>query len=63
MVKEVETLRESEALSYRKLCRALPVPYSSLMRWKGRIREGTAPVKPPGPPRWLQWPSTNFARR
>jgi hypothetical protein len=36
-------------MSYRDLCRALRVPWSSFSRWRGRIRQDTVLVKRPGP--------------
>ncbi len=42
-------MREKTGISYRDLCRALQVSWSSFSRWRGRIREDTALVKRPGP--------------
>ena len=36
-------------MSYRDLCRALRVPWSSFSRWRGRIRRDGVLVKRPGP--------------
>ena len=42
-------MREKIGMSYRDLCSALRVPWSSFSRWRGRIRKDTALVKRPGP--------------
>lgn len=36
-------------MSYRELCSALRVPWSSFSRWRGRIRKDTVLVRRPGP--------------
>ena len=41
--------REKTGMSYRNLCSALRVPWSSFSRWRGRIRKDTVLVKRPGP--------------
>ena len=42
-------MREKTGMSYRDLCSALRVPWSSFSRWRGRIRKDTVLVKRPGP--------------
>ena len=42
-------MREKTGMSYRDLCRALRVPWSSFSRWRGRIRRDRVLVKRPGP--------------
>ena len=42
-------MREKTGMSYRDLCNALRVPWSSFSRWRGRIRKDTVLVKRPGP--------------
>ena len=42
-------MREKTGISYRDLCSALRVPWSSFSRWRGRIRKDTVLVKRPGP--------------
>ena len=47
IIAELEQAHEQLHLSWRDLC--AEVPYSSLMRWKGRLRAGQPPVQTPGP--------------
>src|SRR4030042_6472388 len=42
-------MREKTGMSYRDLCGALQVPWSSFSRWRGRIQKDTVLVKRPGP--------------
>jgi transposase InsO family protein len=45
----VDGMREKTGISYRDLCSALRVPWSSFSRWRGRIRKDTVLVRRPGP--------------
>lgn len=47
IIAELEQARQELHLSWRELC--TEVPYSSLMRWKQRLRSGHASVQTPGP--------------
>ena len=49
MVAIVEQVRQSSGNAYEAVCRELDVPYSSLMRWKGRYQAGKVLVQRPGP--------------
>ena len=46
-IAELERANQQLHLSWRELC--TEVPYSSVMRWKGRLRAGQVPVQAPGP--------------
>jgi len=45
----VDGMREKTGMSYRDLCNALRVPWSSFSRWRGRLRKDMVLVKRPGP--------------
>ena len=45
----METLRQQTEQPYRELCPLTKLPYSTLMRWKGRIGRGEEAVLPSGP--------------
>lgn len=45
----VEQIKQAMQAPYGSVCRELQVPYSSLMRWKGRTRAGETVVRRPGP--------------
>jgi len=47
IIAELERANQQLRLSWRDLC--TEVPYSSVMRWKGRLRKGQPPVQSPGP--------------
>jgi len=47
IIAELEQAREKLHLNWRELCAELP--YSSVMRWKGRLRAGEPPLQTPGP--------------
>jgi len=49
MIAAVESVKQKLREPYRKVCRELDVPYSSLMRWKGRRQAGRAVLSKPGP--------------
>ncbi len=49
MVEQINRVRNETQWSYRRLCDVTAVPYSSLMRWKYRIRRAEAAVHCPGP--------------
>ena len=49
MIEAVESLKSRTEEPYRGLCRDLDLPYSSLMRWKKRQKDGRAAVEQPGP--------------
>lgn len=49
MIAAVESLKERTQAPYRALCRDLELPYSSLMRWKTKQKEGQDLVEQPGP--------------
>lgn len=49
MIAAVESLKDRTQAPYRALCRDLELPYSNLMRWKTKQKEGKALVEPPGP--------------
>ena len=44
----LEQMHREEGASYRLLCAVRPAPYSSLMRWRQRLREGEPVVRPRG---------------
>lgn len=46
IIAELEQAHERLHLSWRELCAELP--YSTLMRWKARLRKGQPPVQSPG---------------
>jgi transposase InsO family protein len=45
----IEEMREKTGMSYRDLCGALRVPWSSFNRWRQRIQKAAVLIKPPGP--------------
>ena len=45
----MKVVKESSGFSYRTLCEAARVQYSSFMRWKGRAERGEPVVERPGP--------------
>jgi len=47
IIAELEQAHQRLHLNWRDLC--AEVPYSTLMRWKGRLSEGQPPVQNPGP--------------
>ena len=49
MIDVIESLRDWTEEPYRGLCRDLELPYSSVMRWRTRRKEGKAAVDQPGP--------------
>jgi transposase len=49
IVNQLQTLHEQVAEPYRPLCQASAVPYSTFMRWHGRVARGEPVVLPPGP--------------
>jgi len=49
MIAAVEDVKREARSPYRAVCRELDVPYSSLMRWKGRRQAGKPAVRKPGP--------------
>jgi len=49
VISAVENVKQKLREPYRTVCQELDVPYSSLMRWKGRRRDGEAVVSKPGP--------------
>jgi len=49
MIAAVESVKQESGEAYRSVCRELDVPYSSLMRWKGRRQTGEALIGKPGP--------------
>jgi len=48
LVTKMEELK-TKGLSYAQQCAESEVAYSSLMRWRGRIKDGLEPVMAPGP--------------
>jgi len=48
-VRRMEKVREETKLPYRDLCRLTTLPYSTFMRWKGRLQRGEGLIKTPGP--------------
>src|SRR5687767_15711615 len=60
IIAELEQANQQLHLNWRDLC--AEVPYSSLMRWKGRLRKGQPPVQSPGPKK-NQPLSPDFFRR
>jgi hypothetical protein len=49
MIEIVESLKGRTEEPYRGLCRDLELPYSSVMRWRTRRKEGKAAADQPGP--------------
>jgi len=49
MIDVIESLKDRTEEPYRGLCRDLELPYSSVMRWRTRRKEGKAVVDQPGP--------------
>jgi len=49
MIAAVESVKQAWGAPYRTVCRELDVPYSSLMRWRGRRQAGEAMLGKPGP--------------
>jgi hypothetical protein len=49
MIDVIESLKDRTEAPYRGLCRDLEMPYSSVMRWRARRKEGKAAVDQPGP--------------
>jgi hypothetical protein len=49
MIDVIESLKDRTEEPYRGLCRDLELPYSSVMRWRTRRKEGKAAVDQPGP--------------
>ncbi len=49
MARRLQNLREETGLPYRRLCPLTGVAYSSLMRWRERLRRGEEAVGTPGP--------------
>jgi transposase InsO family protein len=49
IVNQLQTLHEQVAQSYRPLCRASAVPYSTFQRWSGRVARGEPVLQKPGP--------------
>jgi transposase InsO family protein len=49
MIDVIESLKGLTEEPYRGLCRDMELPYSSVMRWRTRRKEGKAAVDQPGP--------------
>jgi len=49
MIAAVESLKDRTQAPYRALCRDLELPYSNLMRWRMKQKEGKDLVEQPGP--------------
>lgn len=49
MVQEVERVKVEVGASYRQVCRSTVLAYSSLMRWRQRLKWEQEPVLRPGP--------------
>ena len=49
MLDSVESLRDRTGDPFREVCRGVQLPYSSVMRWRERRREGLELVSRPGP--------------
>lgn len=48
-VEQLTAMKTHTRLPYRALCARADVPYSSFMRWRGRVERGESVVKKPGP--------------
>lgn len=49
MIDVIESLKDRMEEPYRGLCRDLELPYSTIMRWKARRKNGQPAVDQPGP--------------
>lgn len=58
----MQKLREETGLTYRELCRLTKLPYSTLMRWRGRRRRNRELIGTPGPKKLLlpDWEGLNW---
>ncbi len=51
MLAVIDQIREKTGMPYRAICRAVRLPYPSLIRWRVRRRKETPLVRQPGPPK------------
>jgi transposase InsO family protein len=49
IVTRMEAMKSDSRIPYILQCRSLDLPYSSVMRWRYRIRDGKAAAEKPGP--------------
>jgi hypothetical protein len=60
MTHQLEELKADTGATWRQLCRQ--VPYSSLMRWRGRQRQGLPLWQSPGPKKTVPLDDAEFSR-
>jgi len=58
---QLAELKADTGASWRELCQA-PIAYSSLMRWRGRQREGLPVWQSPGPKKTVPFDDAEFSR-
>jgi transposase InsO family protein len=58
---QLEALKAGTSASWRQLCQE-PIAYSSLMRWRGRQRQGLPVWQSPGPKKTVPFDDAQFAR-
>lgn len=51
MLTVIDQIKERTGTPYREICRAIKIPYSSLIRWKMRRKQEVKLVGQPGPPK------------